>query len=316
MNIAKILKNKECGTKLWYSPYGVSYFVSVKNTDNCIIISRPDDIKDTLHSNGKINDNGEVMIFPSKDMRDWNKFAWKRGDVLINKNELRVFFDKWSNNTYACFYGRSEDNGYGVYDTNLFTLASDENAREAIKKIEKANGAILNLSTLEFEKYPQFKTGDVVVVKGGGKINSILLVKNCYIGYFDYYASVDFDDKITVYSNNGYKCNLKNRTIRLATEDEKIQLFKALEKEGKSWNAFDKVLVDLPKKPTFKTFDKVLVRDRYEKWGPALYISTCTDDRSDYPYCVFELDTAKREWKQFCIPFEGNEELIYTTKKV
>ena len=315
MNIAEILKKKTYGVPLWYSPYGKAYLVSVRTPDNYLIISRPDGIRDTLLPTGKIDSNGEVMIFPSKDMRDWSKFTWKMGNVLINKNGLRVFFEKWTNSSYTGFYGKSEDNGYGVYDTSLFTLASDKDIKEAIEKIEIANGGILNLNTLQFEKYPQFKTGDVVIIKDNN-LNDILLIKKCYLGHIQYYASISINDDILVYSKNGYDCDLKNRTIRLATEEEKTKLFKALTEAGKSWNAIDKVIVDLPKKPTFKTFDKVLVKDKYEKWGPALYISTCTDERSDYPHCVLELDTIKREWKQFCIPFEGNEELMYTTKEV
>lgn len=314
MNVAEILKKKNYGIPLWYSPYGKSYLVSVRNPDNYIIVSRPDGIRDTLLPTGRIDSNGDVLIFPSKDMRDWSKFTWKMGNVLINKDGLRVFFEKWTNSSYTKFYGKSEDNSYSVYDTNLFTLASDKDTKETIEKIELANGGVLNLNTLKFEKYPQFKPGDVVVVKDNN-LNEVMIIKKCYLGHINYYASVGVNDGVLVYANVGYDCDLRNRTIRLATEDEKTRLFKALAEEGKSWNAIDKVIVDLSKKPTFKTFDKVLVKDRCEKWGPAIYISACTDDKNDYPHCVLELDTIKREWKQFCIPFEGNEELMYTTKE-
>ena len=39
-----------------------------------------------LDKNGKLYDDGECVVFPSKEMRDWSKFAWKKGDVLVNKD--------------------------------------------------------------------------------------------------------------------------------------------------------------------------------------------------------------------------------------
>ena len=35
--------------------------------------------------NGRWMNGGEVLLFPSKEMRDWNKFSWKNGDVLVNQ---------------------------------------------------------------------------------------------------------------------------------------------------------------------------------------------------------------------------------------
>ena len=46
--------------------------------------------------------------------------------------------------------------------------------------------------------------------------------------------------------------------LRLATEEEKQQLFDALAKEGKAWDAKKKMIVDLKPKCEFKPFDKVL----------------------------------------------------------
>ena len=41
-------------------------------------------------------------------MRDWSKFAWKKGDVLTNSSGFKVFFDKWS----IDFFSYKVPNGY------------------------------------------------------------------------------------------------------------------------------------------------------------------------------------------------------------
>lgn len=94
---------------------------------------------------------------------------------------------------------------------------------------------------------------------------------------------------------------------RLATEEEKKQLFNALAKVGKSWNAYMKRIEDIVPKCELKPFDKVLVRDSDDKeWMCNIFSNFCSS--SDFPYeCLFE------EWKE-CIPYEGNENLLGTTK--
>lgn len=83
INIAKILKNKPEGTKLWTDMFGsVTLYVV---TDVC-------DAFQVKHHNkypwfdedGKLYKEGVLCIYPSKSMRDWEKFSWKRGDVLIS----------------------------------------------------------------------------------------------------------------------------------------------------------------------------------------------------------------------------------------
>lgn len=48
----------------------------------------------TLIKFGNMYDGGECIIFPSKEMRDWSKFSWQKGDVLIsNDGGTEVIFD-------------------------------------------------------------------------------------------------------------------------------------------------------------------------------------------------------------------------------
>lgn len=104
-------------------------------------------------------------------MRDWSKFAWKKGDVLVNSRGLKILFDRWANGNYTSFYAKTinlvED---GFLDTNLHTLASEKEAKSFIKCIEERFGGKLNLQTLEIQKQPEFKDGDIVAVDLDRKI--------------------------------------------------------------------------------------------------------------------------------------------------
>ena len=53
--------------------------------------------------------------------------------------------------------------------------------------------------------------------------------------------------------------------IRLATDSEKKQLFEALAKKNKAWNAEKQVIVDLKPKWTPKPFDKIVAFEEISK---------------------------------------------------
>ena len=60
--------------------------------------------------------------------------------------------------------------------------------------------------------------------------------------------------------------------IRIATEEEKLQLFSALAKEGKAWDSEKKQIVDLKPKWTPKPFDRVITRnDADDVWTANIF---------------------------------------------
>lgn len=76
--------------------------------------------------------------------------------------------------------------------------------------------------------------------------------------------------------------------------------------EACNLHAFDLVLEVPDNKPQFKPFDRVLVRNQDDEcWHPSLYATT---DGLLY----YTIDC--KNWTQ-CIHYEGNEELLGTTKK-
>lgn len=64
--------------------------------------------------------------------------------------------------------------------------------------------------------------------------------------------------------------------------------------------------------PSFKTFDKVLVRNSgFHKWRPAIFVQTRIGE-SPYKYNALQLSTGHVGDFTQCIPYEGNEKLAFT----
>lgn len=173
INIAEILKDKPVELKLYSSTFGYIKFNCVHK--NKVYFSSEDTNVHSVKSNGKMYDSGECIIFPSKEMRDWNKFSWKKGDVLKNTAyEERVIFDGFLNDDYTYFKGKHPldcSNKFNITyheECNCFTgnyrLESKDTAQIYINTIEERLGGKLNRETLEVEKtQPEFKDGDIVV---------------------------------------------------------------------------------------------------------------------------------------------------------
>lgn len=299
LNIAEILKNKPIGIKLYSPIFGDCTLCYIKNETNDICVKTLYDEIRFFDFEGRYNAGGECLLFPSKEMRDWSKFAWKRGDVLINNSGFKVLFDKWTNDVYTGFYAKIDRLGNSTYyDTNRYTLAPEDEAASYIKIIEDKYEGKLNRETLEIDKtQPEFTDGDIVVY---GK--SVAICRKFYKHTLCFYVSLNemfgllFDDEVE-----------SSEEYRFATEEEKRLLFNALVNEGKARDAEKKQIVDLKPKCKFKPFDKVLVRDWDKgKWGADFF--SHYDESSDYPFiCI------KGVYKQ-CIPYNDmTRHLLCTT---
>ena len=310
INIAEILKNKKEGIRLYSPIFGECTFCYVREDTNDICVKKHNGVIEYFNSEGLYFTLGEVMLFPSKSMRDWEKFSWNRGDVLVNSRGLKILFDRWANDNYTSFYAKTvnlvED---GFLDTNLHTLASEKEAKSFIKCIEERFGGKLNLQTLEIQKQPEFKDGDILLYKSAKFtfFSSIFILDtnrmSSYVRFSIGKGSIDYD--VPVY-------NLYTDRFRYATEEEKQQLFDALSKEGKAWDAVKKEVVDLKPKVEFKPFDKVLCRNSKDDTWEADFFARLTRKEIDYTQsgkylCVGDL------W-MYCIPYnEETEHLLGTT---
>lgn len=77
MNIAEILKNVSKGTKLYSPAFGEVIFKKV--IGNNILVNDICDIERAFSSDGRFYKDGECMLFPSRENRDWNTF--KKFDI-------------------------------------------------------------------------------------------------------------------------------------------------------------------------------------------------------------------------------------------
>ena len=305
INIAKILKDKPEGTKLWTDMFGsVTLYVV---TDACDAFQVKHHNKEPwFDKDGKLCKEGVLCIYPSKSMRDWSKFAWKKGDVLISDCGFVCIFREWASDDYTKFNGCYFD-GMPNAETAKYSKLDNNTAYGYIREIENRCGGKLNLETLEIEKQPEFKDGDIAFADYGHK-QAVFIVSDKTVLSEGYNSFIALDLRgltLDMGCMSFFKEDLCK--LRLATEEEKKQLFDVLAKEGKAWDREKKAIVDLKPKIELKPFDKVLVRDsKSDKWRANLfgYIG-----KGRINCCVYA------NWV-YCIPYEGNEHLLGTTKDV
>ena len=83
IDIAAILKDKPKNIKLYSPIFGDVYFLGVE--DNIIKVTHHGKLV-IFFGDGRYYNypESEPLLFPSKEMHDWSKFSWKKGDVLAN----------------------------------------------------------------------------------------------------------------------------------------------------------------------------------------------------------------------------------------
>lgn len=325
INIAKILKDKPRGTKLYSSACGKcelkeaddkSFKVSFYSSKSGFMIGG----EGTFDKNGNLYDDGECIIFPSKEMRDWSKFAWKRGDVLISDCGFVCIFKEWASDDYTKFNGCYFD-GMPNAETAKYSKLDNNTAYGYIREIENRCCGTLNLETLKIEKQTEFKDGDVVVTDA---VPSLYYSKCIFILKGDFNTGESCANSYIFYNiNNNDFCfdvldtEIRDRNIHLATEEEKLILFDALAKKGKAWDAEKKLVVDLKTKCEFKPMDLCLMKyiGQYNNRGWELCQYAYTEHRvsssgeqRDFYHAVGGEIYAE------CIPYKGNEHLLGTKK--
>lgn len=315
IKIAKILKNKPEKTILYDAMRDINvslYVVEKQNGETNIFCDGMEKFKGCsfVYSDtgaDSIFRKGMQILKPSKEMQDWEKFSWKRGDVLISSDYGFVcIFKEWASDDYTKFNGCYFD-GMPNASTAKYSKLDNNTAYGYIREIENRCGGKLNLETLEIEK-SEFKNGDIAFAEYGNRQNVFIVSGKTDLSEgYNSFISLDLSG-LTL--NIGYRTSFFKKgfcKLRLATDSEKQQLFDALAKEGKAWDANKKEVVDLKPKAKLKPFDKVLVRDsKSDNWRANLFGYIGKDG---YYCCVYA------NWA-YCIPYIGNEHILGTTKDV
>lgn len=333
IDIYEILKDEEYGTELYTPKCGKVWYSGMANDKDSAKAIWTEDEAGREHffdKNGKIYKEGEILLFPSNEMRDWSKF-FKKGDVLVHRNgDVHVIFEGFKDNCYTrfnckhylwkeCFEDYSKEKSEMI--TFLFNKVSDDEAKTYINTIEKFLGGKLNRDTLEIEKpQPEFKEGDIAFADYGNRQD--LFIVSGRTGLLEGYSSF-----ISMYLSS-LTLSIACRTsffkkdlckLRLATEEEKQQLFDALAKEGKAWDAEKKQVVDL--KPVKLTFEigKLYVFNEDDEDGELTIIGKLIDKNESEDTLTFgnqyEIENEKFVTDQaFDLRISVNKELREATE--
>lgn len=328
-DIYEILKGKTEGNSLYTPMCGkveFRYLQSNKEAAGAIITNTNNGAEYTFDKNGKYVEEGEVLLFPSDKMRDWSKFAWKPGDVLVTEDgAAHIIFEKFTDDTYAIFAGKYYycKNGAKGYTylrecdnaiTEEFTLETEDAAKTYISSIEKRLGGKLNRETLEIEKPEKltFEIGKLYVFREEDEDGELTIIGKL-IGKNESEDTLSFGNQYEIenekfVTDQAFDLRISvHEELREATEDESVTFQEACTLWKKSKEKKSK------EQPAFKPFDKVLVRngDNY-KWLPAFFVR----DRGvgfEWRYKVLPIHIGKVADFSSCIPFEGNEHLAFTS---
>ena len=320
IDIYEILKDEEYGTELYTPKCGNVWHSGMANDKDSAKAIWTEDGAGREHffdKNGKIYKEGEILLFPSNEMRDWSKF-FKKGDVLVHRNgDVHVIFEGFKDNRYIRFKSKHylwkecfEDYNKEVSEMITFTFrkASDDEAQTYINTLEKHFGGKLNLETLEIEK-PAFEIGKLYVFREedeDGELTIIgkLIDKNESEDTLTFGNQYEIETEKFV-TDQAFDLRISvNKELREATENE-VELFN---KHYAIW----KKEKEARKQPAFKTFDKVLVRcGKGFKWLPAFFIRDRGEDFAAR-YNVLPLHSGKTADFTSCIPFEGHENFAFT----
>lgn len=321
IDIYEILKDEEYGTELYTPICGKvwhSGMANDKDSAKAIWTEDKDGREHFFDKNGKIDKEGEVLLFPSNEMRDWSKF-FKKGDVLVHRDDdIHVIFEGFKDNRYTmfkskhylwkeCFEDYSKEQSEMV--TFTFRKVSDDEAKTYINTIEKFLGGKLNRETLEIEKPVKFEVGKLYVFNEDdedGELTIIgeLIAKNESEDTLTFGNQYEIENEKFV-TDQTFDLRISvQKELREATEGEILMFQKARtiwKKEKKAKG-----------QPVFEPFDKVLVRNGKEfKWLPAFFIRDRGEDFTNR-YNVLPLHRGKPADFTTCISYEENENIVFT----
>lgn len=253
MDIYEILKGVPAGTELYTPMCGnveFRYLQDNKEAAEAIITNTDNGAEYTFNKNGKYVEEGEVLLFPSERMRDWSKFAWKKGDVLVTEDgAAHIIFEKFTDDTYTIFSGKyyyckdgkkgySYLREYNNASTESFTSETEDAAKTYISFIEKRLDGKLNRETLEVEKpKPVFELGKLYVFNENDEDGELTIIGNL-IGKNESEDTLTFGNQYEIenekfVTDQAFDLRISvHEELREATEGEAVTFLKRLTPNG------------------------------------------------------------------------------------
>lgn len=322
IDIYEILKNEEYGTELYTPKCGkVWHSGMANNKDSAKAIWTEDEAgrEHFFDKTGKVYKEGEILLFPSKEMRDWSKF-FKKGDVLEFVGDKGVqgtcIFETYEDETKTRFIGKYVKEKEVLYSKRPSTYRTADWVKKYdptgyIRFVEERLGGKLNRKTLEIEKPAKltFEIGKLYVFHErdeDGELTIIgkLIDKNESEDTLTFGNQYEIENEKFV-TDQAFDLRISvNTELREATENE-VELFN---KHYAIW----KKEKEARKQPDFKVFDKVLVRNEKRfNWQPAFFVRD-RGEEAIYRYKVLLIEKGKVGDFTSCIQFEGHENIAFT----
>ncbi len=317
-DIYEILKGVPVGTKLYTPMCGKVAFTYLATSKGVIRTEGKNGDVHCFDKNGRWTEEGEVLLFPSKEMRDWSKF-FKKGDVLVSKDrEVHIIFEKFEDDAFTKFRGKhylwKECYNEEVFqmETSVFEKASDDDTQTYINNINKCFGGKFNRETLEIEKPAKltFEIGKLYVFNEDDEDGELTIIgklidKNESEDTLTFGNQYEIENEKFV-TDQTFDLRISvNKELREATDDEYCTFREAYYLWEKSKEKKSK------EQSAFKPFDKVLVSiGGGFKWRPALFIRD-HGENSTNRYNALPLYSGKPADFEHCIPYEGHENIAF-----
>ena len=322
IDIYEILKDEERGTELYTPICGRVWFSGIandKDSKSAIWTERENGEERFFNKNGKISQEGEVLLFPSNEMRDWSKF-FKKGDVLEFVGDKGVqgtcIFETYEDETKTRFIGKYVKEKEVLSSKRPSTYRTADWVKKYdptgyIRFVEERLGGKLNRKTLEIEKPAKltFEVGRFYVFNEDDEDGELTIIGKL-IDKNDSEDTLTFGDQYEIenqkfVTDQTFDLRISvQKELREATEGEILMLQKARDIWRKEKEAREH--------PDFKTFDKVLVRcGRGFKWLPAFFVRDRGEEYA-WRYKVLCIHSGKVADFAYCIPFEGHENISCT----
>ena len=221
LNLVEILKDCPEGTKLYSTVFGEVEFESINDIIGPIVVTTNIGDPECFTADGKMfaRYNGECVLFPSKEQRDWSKFnvsdkiepKFNVGDWVVFLTSESVYqVEKKENYEYTLRH---------IFGGSLCLSFSDENLiREWTIQDAKDGDVLVNGSNIFIFHF----------------INNRRLMGYCHVNMDDgnFYNDIE---------KNECFCTI-DAPVTPATKEQRDALMKAMNDAGYEWNAEKKEL--------------------------------------------------------------------------
>lgn len=300
MDLRIYLKDLPTGTTLYSVVSGEVSFKEVRN--NIIVVLDHNHCEQLYHYTGRLWNsgmNGECLLFPSNDLRDWDLFTkFKKGDIIVNRVGIIAIFDHVDSDYAIVYKAIRHTNGQIVVKTDT-GIGYARGARLATKEEKDLFFEALTNAGYSWngeEVISMFKKGDIIV---SGQ-NTLAIID--HVGDFGSHKDVVYYQACY---NTLHGMIIKTdigvgsiKDCRHACESDKKYFLSILEEMG--YTVKDGTVCKKKFDPqSFEPFQKVLVRATITSNWRCTFFSHMYGDKA---ICSSD------NWP-YCIPYKGNEHL-------